>query len=159
MVVVDTFAHIQKLLVVLNCLSILFYVVVENTNRIVGPTLVSYFSCSPASKSQHLIIFESPENSYISRIVYFFILSTLFFIGCAIQEWVFLDCSGRSVEKERKLYSMWLWGGHRFVVALSVEGFDLIFFSQGGPDSEGAIEVGIMVGCCTFGSALHNKNI
>ena len=57
MTVVNALAYIQKLLVELHSFLILFYVIIKHSDRVIGPSLVSYFSCSPTAKSQHLVIF------------------------------------------------------------------------------------------------------
>lgn len=64
--IIDTFADIQKFLIILHRLSVFFDVIVEHTNRIIGATLVSNFSCPATSKGQHFVIFEPAQDGDIS---------------------------------------------------------------------------------------------
>jgi hypothetical protein len=70
---------------------------------------------------------------------------------------LFADAGG-GVEEEGQLDAVRLGGGHRAVVALLVETFDLVFLGQRGTDAERPVQVCAVQGMGAFGSAFHNKN-
>ena len=57
MTVVDAFANIEKFEIIVNCFFVFFDVIVENSNGVVGSTLISDFSCSSAPKGKHFVVF------------------------------------------------------------------------------------------------------
>jgi len=65
-----------------------------------------------------------------------------------------LEDSGGCVEKKRQLYAVRVRRSHRPVVALSVELSDLVLFCKRSPNSEAAIEGGL-VAAVTSLSAVH----
>ena len=67
--VVDALADLQKLQVVLHSLLVLLDVVIEHSNRIIRPALVSYFPCPSAPKGQHLVILQPPHHSHIGGVI------------------------------------------------------------------------------------------
>lgn len=84
MTIIDAFADLQKLEIVLYSFFIFFDVVVEYTYRIVRSAFVSHFSCSSTSKGKHLIILQSPHNTYIRPIIHF-LSSSILLIGSSVQ--------------------------------------------------------------------------
>lgn len=64
--VTDAFTDLKEFEIILNCLLIFLYVVVQNADRVVGSTLISNFSCPSAPEGQHLIISEPAHRSYIN---------------------------------------------------------------------------------------------
>lgn len=155
--VVDTLAHLQKLQVVINCLFVLFYVVVQHSNRIVGSTLVSHLSCPPTPKSKHLIILQSTHHCHQSPVVDLLLLRLLL-AWCSAQERTFLHDPRRSVEKQRQLDAVRLRRRHRPVITLPVELLHLVFFGKGAPYAKRSIDWRNVTAMASF-SALHNKNI
>ncbi len=103
-------------------------IVIENTDRIVGPALVSNFSGSPAAKRKHLIIFQSSHDSNVCAIINFLIKLSGTLNSSLIQMVIFLYESTGSIKKERQLDAVRLRWSHRFIISLFIETFNVIFF-------------------------------
>ena len=82
--VVDTLAHVQKLLIKLHGFPLLFDIIVEHANGVIGATLVSDLPGPPAPKGKHFVILEPAQNSYICCIIDFVVLPALLLICGAV---------------------------------------------------------------------------
>lgn len=73
MSVIDTFAHLQKFQIILDGFLVFLDIIIENSNRVVWPALISYFTGPSASKSQHFVIFQSSHGADVHCVIDFFI--------------------------------------------------------------------------------------
>ena len=159
MAVIDALANLQELQVVLHSLLVLLDVVVEHSDRVVRPALVSYLPCPSAPKSQHLVILQSPHHSDVSTIIYLLLEFVGVLKSSLVEHGGLFGDPGGSIEEKRQLYSVRLRGRHRPVVALLVETPHVVLFGERPSDFEGLVDVALVAAVASFGPAVHNKNI
>lgn len=98
MAVIDALAHLQELLVVLDCLLILLDIVIEHPDGVVSSALIPNLACPSASERQHLIILKPSLHGNEGPIVYFLRVESLVvlrFVGALL---LFDEAAGRVEE-------------------------------------------------------------
>jgi hypothetical protein len=157
--VVNAFADLEKLEIIVDCLLVFLDVIVEDADGVIGPPFVPHLSSPPAPEGQHLVVLKSAHDCNVGGVVDLLLELLRVLLGSFVEDGVFLGDSGGSIEEKGQLYSMRLRGGHGPIVALLVETAHLVLLGERPPDSEGFVGVALVAAVPTPGSAIHNKNI
>lgn len=148
-IITDTFAYLQKFVVILNRLFVFFDVVVEDADWVISSAFIPHLSCSPAAKSQHLVVLQPAHNCHVGAIVHFLLIQSLLILGfiCLL---LLLHKSWGSIEEKGQLDSMRHWRGHWTITPTLVEVSHIIFLGQGASDSERPVKIPtVMVAFCS----------
>ena len=157
MCVIDAFADLQKFQVVLNGLFVLFDVIIQDTDWVVRPALISDLSCSSAAKSKHFIIFKSPHGTDKNTVVNFIVgghCGDMIALGF-IKTGLLFEMAWRGIEEKWEFDAMRLRRSHGLVVSGPVKVFNFILFGQWASDSERAVHGGLVHAVASGLSCIH----
>jgi hypothetical protein len=99
MTIVDTLADLQKFQIILDCLLVLFDVIIEYSYGIIGPPFVSDLSRTSTAKGKHLVVLKSPHDGDEGGVVDPLIEFLRFLLRSFVEEGVVLGDSGGRIEE------------------------------------------------------------